>query len=107
MKLNEHLLEIVNEEGAFQQSENQKNDEKYRQASKYHTQFIAEFLELLKEYPHYSVALLEKHIREEDEIFGQDTQAVTLTPQEEGRIYSLVRSRHMLRIAQERVANQD
>ena len=106
MKLSDTLIEVVKEEVIYQLSENEKHDEKYNRASEFHTKFIEKLLKKVEKYPHYSIAFLEKHIREEAEIFGHESDTTQLTPEEEGRIYSLVRSRHMLRIAQERISGK-
>lgn len=101
MKFRDALIEQIRNEVGFQTTENEKGTENYRLASEYHTNYIQELNEVAEKYPHFVEVILQKHIDEEDEIFGGDTTEYDLTQHEKGRIYSLVRCRHMIRIAKE------
>lgn len=101
MKFKKELVNQIKAELEFQNRENNKGDENYLLASEYHTQFIEKLNQDADKYPNFIDELLEKHIEKEEAIFGDDTTAYELTPQEKGRIYSLVRCRHMIRVAKE------
>ncbi|NLC05717.1 MAG: hypothetical protein GX778_04280 [Erysipelothrix sp.] len=100
--INEKLVEILVEEVQFQNNENKNNNEKYRQQAKYHTKLVEQMHNKVEKYPHFALAILQRHIDKEDLIFGQEINVPKLTPHEEGRIYSLVRCKHMIRLAKER-----
>lgn len=101
-RLNEVLAEVIVEEISYQAQANENESDKYRHQARYHTELMDEFGKLAKDYPHFILELLTQHINKEDKIFGIEVTAPVLTPQEEGRIYSLVRCKHMIRIAKER-----
>lgn len=101
MNLQKSLIKQIKAELEFQHRENNKGDESYLTASEYHTKLVDQLNEWADKYPNFVETLLRKHIEEEEEIFGDDTTQYELTQHEKGRIYSLVRCRHMLRVAKE------
>ena len=101
MKFREELVHQINEEFDYQNSENEKGNESYQKASAYHTQIVSGFKSLAQEYPHFIDRLLEKHIEFEEAIFNTEEIEDDLTPEEKGRVYSLVRCKHMIRVAKE------
>lgn len=101
MKYKNELINQIKAELEFQHRENNKGDENYLKASEHHTQFVEKLNEDAQKYPHFVDQILDRHIEKEEEIFGVDTTQYDLTQEEKGRIYSLVRCKHMKRIASE------
>ncbi len=99
--MKKELISQIKRELDYQTKENEKGDPSYRQASAYHTELIDKLNRWAIEYPNYIDLILKQHIAEEEAIFGQENYQFVLTPQEKGRIYSLVRCKHMLRITKE------
>ncbi|HHX52399.1 MAG TPA: hypothetical protein GX703_02660 [Erysipelothrix sp.] len=101
MDYKQKLVKQIKDELVFQKMENETGTEEYNQASEYHTSLISSLNILADKYPNFIDILLKQHIDEEEKIFGDDTSQFDLTQYEKGRIYSLVRCRHMIRIAKE------
>lgn len=101
MEFKQALIRQIKDELTFQQAENEKGDENYLAASEYHTHFVLKLNDWADKYPNFIDVLLDQHIQQEEEVFGDDTTQFNLTQHEKGRIYSLVRCRHMKRIANE------
>lgn len=101
MTYKDSLIHQIEMEVEFQNKENRKGNSGYLQASAYHTTFIEELLNQAKAYPNFIEVLLDKHIEQEEAIFGIDTTEFALTQEEKGRIYSLIRCKHLKRMATE------
>lgn len=99
MTYQQKLVEEIKKEQKFQLSENEKHDEAYRKSSAYHTELVDKLVQWSEKYPNYIDRLLDKYILEEESVFGLENEAPELTSEEKGRIYSLVRCKHMKRIA--------
>lgn len=103
MNLNEALIKVIEDEVSYQSSENARQNDRYRRQSVFHTDLVAYLSESAVLYPHFISAILEHHINDELPVFGLEVYESTLTDDEQGRIYSLVRCQHMLRVAKERM----
>lgn len=100
-KIQEELVRQIQQEVEYQLSENDKHEDDYRKASEYHTRYIQLLNEDATKYPNFIIDILQTHIDVEEKIFGGDTVNGELNQYEKGRIYSLVRCKHMIRVATE------
>lgn len=101
MNYKKELIKQIKAELDFQNKENETKDDAYRRASEFHTKYVQELNELADKYPNFIDVLLQQHIDEEEKVFGVETHEFDLSDHEKGRIYSLVRCKHMLRVAKE------
>lgn len=100
-EIQEELVRQIQQEVEYQLRENDKHEDDYRKASEYHTRYIQLLNEDATKYPHFIMNILQEHIVEEEKIVGVDTIEGDLNQYEKGRIYSLVRCKHMIRVATE------
>ena len=100
--LNESLIHQLELEVAYQQKIDEGKDSSHLEAGEYHRQLISQFNQWAKDYPNFIVALVEHYLSQEEKVFGQEVLS-PFTNKEKGRVYSLVRVRHMLRMAHEQL----
>lgn len=103
MKLKKALIKQIENELTYQRLENENGDEQYRLATAYHTALVEELNSWAQQYPNFIDDLLNQHIAQEEKVFGQENYEYILTPEEKGRIYSLIRCKHLLRMANEQL----